>query len=211
MVSKCLTESGPVKEWWSGMMEWSSDRMMEWWIETTWKRILSAMEWWSDGVKVVVLFIAPYSPKGGIGLNTTKVWTLTNKWWSDGMMESQNDGVKEWWDDGVMDWRRDRRMEWWSDGETERQSNGATEWWSEIIPPLPLGKGCYLQKDTNFKCLHWVLVSVDKSRAEQKVQVLSKLWQWLIVLHCFVPVCSSIIYALISLILSFCEWIRVIF
>ena len=30
-------------------------------------------------VIVIVFFIVPYSPKGGIGLNTTKVGTLTNK------------------------------------------------------------------------------------------------------------------------------------
>ena len=34
-------------------------------------------------VIVIVLFIAPYSPKGGIGLNATKVWTLTNKMKND--------------------------------------------------------------------------------------------------------------------------------
>lgn len=55
------------------------------------------------------------------------------------------------------------------------------------------------------KCLHWVLVSVDKSRAEQKVQVLSKLWQWLILLQCFITVCS-VICALISLV-RFCWWV----
>ena len=35
---------------------------------------------------------------------------------------------------------------------------------------------CYL----NNKVLHWVLISVDKRWAEQEVQVLAKLWQWLV-------------------------------
>lgn len=65
------------------------------------------------------------------------------------------------------------------------------------------------RNDIIFKCLHWVLVSVDKSRAEKKVQVLSKLWQRLILFHCFVSVCS-IVSTLISLI-CFCWWIWVVF
>ena len=72
--------SDGVMEWWSdGVTEWRSDGAMQWWSD-------GVMEWWSDRVTVIiviVLFIAPYSPKGGIGLNTTKVWTLTNKMQND--------------------------------------------------------------------------------------------------------------------------------
>ena len=48
-------------------------------------QVKEVMEWWSDGVIVIVivLFIARYSPEGGIGLNTTKVWTLTNEMQND--------------------------------------------------------------------------------------------------------------------------------
>ena len=59
--------SGGVEEWRSGgVEEWRSGGVEEW-------RSGGVEEWRSGGVMVTVLFIAPYSRKGGIGLNTTKV------------------------------------------------------------------------------------------------------------------------------------------
>ena len=54
----------------------------------------------------------------------------------------------------------------------------------------------------NNKDLHWVPISVDKRRTEQEVQVLAKLWQWLIRLFIVTLTicCIFIAVALINLV-----------